>query len=346
MDEIHAVFFADTHLGYDHPLRPRSLRKRRGEDFFSNFEFVLNEAKRIKPDFVIHGGDVFDSPYVNESIINLAYEKFFELAECNIPVFIVPGNHERAKLAPSIYMQHPNIKIFSKPETFHIRSKDQDIFISGFPYFYDGIRVNFKHLLKKLSVKINKNALNIMCMHQVLEGAKVGKHNYTFKSNPDVISIKDLSTDYDCYLSGHIHRYQLMKNYENDVPFLYPGSTERTSYQEVQETKGFCKLHFIKNKSRYIMEHEFIPLKTRPLETIEFEDRIYSEDEIKKTISKKIKRISENSVLRYQSEFPENIYKITTKMENELVPFSISIEKGSWSPNKGYINSNKQIGKK
>ena len=32
------ILLADTHLGFDYPIRPRSERRRRGEDFFNNLK--------------------------------------------------------------------------------------------------------------------------------------------------------------------------------------------------------------------------------------------------------------------------------------------------------------------
>ena len=37
MGIIRILFLADTHLGYDLPFRPRIQRRRRGPEFFANF---------------------------------------------------------------------------------------------------------------------------------------------------------------------------------------------------------------------------------------------------------------------------------------------------------------------
>ena len=328
MPNIEVIFLADSHLGYDHPMKPRSERKRRGEDFFENFEGILNYAIKTKPDFIIHGGDLFDSPYVNESLVNRAYFKLFEVAEAGIPVFIVPGNHERAKLTNTIYLQHPNIFIFTEAKTFHIKCRDHQVFISGFPYYYDNIRTNFLRLNKKLTSDLKPGSLNIMCLHHAVEGAQVGHQNYTFRSHKDVIKVEDLTNDYVCYLSGHIHRHQIIRNAKNKVPFIYPGSIERTSFQESGEKKGWCHLSFSKIGKKYNMHCKFTELNSRPMETLEFDEKIYSENEVKDLILSKVKKISSNAILRYKSEYPENLYKISSKLEKELIPLSISIQKG------------------
>ena len=39
MDAIRILFLADTHLGFDLPVKPRINRRRRGIDFFKNYEY-------------------------------------------------------------------------------------------------------------------------------------------------------------------------------------------------------------------------------------------------------------------------------------------------------------------
>ncbi len=46
MDLIRILFVSDTHLGFDLPRKPRVKRRRRGPDFFENFERALEPARR------------------------------------------------------------------------------------------------------------------------------------------------------------------------------------------------------------------------------------------------------------------------------------------------------------
>ncbi len=47
-----------------------------------------------------------------------------------------------------------------------------------------------------------------------------------------------------------------------------------------------------------------------------------------KRTTKKVKEIASNSVLRYKSDYTENLYKVTSKIENDIIPETISIQKG------------------
>ena len=42
------LFFSDSHLGFDLPLHPRIQVRRRGHDFFRNYQHILDTALKIK----------------------------------------------------------------------------------------------------------------------------------------------------------------------------------------------------------------------------------------------------------------------------------------------------------
>jgi len=54
---IKILLLADTHLGFDQPIRPRTSKPRRGEDFFNNFKYILQYAEQNGIDLILHGGD-------------------------------------------------------------------------------------------------------------------------------------------------------------------------------------------------------------------------------------------------------------------------------------------------
>lgn len=56
---MRVLFLSDTHLGFDLPTRPRLARRRRGGDFFHNFERALEPARMGEVNAVVRGGDLF-----------------------------------------------------------------------------------------------------------------------------------------------------------------------------------------------------------------------------------------------------------------------------------------------
>jgi DNA repair exonuclease SbcCD nuclease subunit len=147
MGIVRVLFLADTHLGFDLPFRPRIKRRRRGFDFFENFETALKPAFNGEVDFVVHGGDVLYRSKVPARLVEMAFEPLKRVADKGVPVYIVPGNHERSAIPHGHLVSHPLIHIFDRPRTFSLQKKDGILALVGFPFQRTGIRKNFSHLL-------------------------------------------------------------------------------------------------------------------------------------------------------------------------------------------------------
>ena len=118
MGIIRILFLADTHLGFDLPFRPRIQRRRRGPEFFANFERALRPALRGRVDCVVHGGDIFYRSKVPPQLVAMAFEPLKKVADQGTPVYLVPGNHERSAIPHSHLAEHPGIHIFDRPRTY------------------------------------------------------------------------------------------------------------------------------------------------------------------------------------------------------------------------------------
>ena len=256
---IRVIFFSDTHLGFDYPLRPRAERPRRGPDFFANFQRVLDHARSSRADLVIHGGDFFHRSKVAPGIVDLAYQALFEFADSGIPIAIVPGNHERSVLPPSLFLNHPSIHVFDHPRTFRFQTRGGSVAVSGFPYLRN-IRTEFARVVKECEAGRHSADHRLLCLHHAVEGAVVGPAGFVFRDAADVIDRRHLPTDFDCVLAGHIHRQQVLGY---DVPVVYCGSIERTSYAEQHETKGFCELTLHHDAPQPTIEFHQLP--SRPM---------------------------------------------------------------------------------
>ena len=119
MGLIRILLIADTHLGFDLPFRPRIKRRRRGPDFFANFERALMPALRGEVDAVVHGGDVLYRSKVPARLVEMAFEPLKQVADSGVPVYLVPGNHERSSMPHGHLAAHPNIHFFDRPRTYH-----------------------------------------------------------------------------------------------------------------------------------------------------------------------------------------------------------------------------------
>lgn len=304
---VRILFLADTHLGFDYPIRPRIKRRRRGYDFFDNFHHALSAARAGRIDLVIHGGDVFFRSKVPQAIVVKAFEPLIELAEGGIPVFIVPGNHERSKIPVSLFSLHKNIHIYEEPGIYLLQVNDINITLCGFPYFRDNVRQNFSHILGRIRANPNyekPSDVRILCMHQIVEGARIGVYDYVFRTGGEVIRAADIPSEIDLILSGHIHRYQILRSGLDGrglgAPIFYPGSIERTSFAERNEVKGYLILEISLPPTlrRPTVSHQFIPLPARPMVSFDLNAADITQQNVLSTIGELLDGIATDSVVR------------------------------------------------
>ena len=261
MPEVRIVAFGDTHLGFDLPAKARVERRRRGDDFAANFHRVLEHAA-ARADILVHLGDVFHRSRVPAAVVDDAFGALALLADRGIPVLIVPGNHDRSRLPASLWLGHPNIHVFEQARTVAIEARGVRLAFAGFPFAWGDLRTEFPRLLE--CAAIGEADATFLCMHHTVEGARVGPNGFTFRGGRDVIPRSHLPRQLTAVLSGHIHRHQVL---EGDHPAVYyPGSTERTSFAEREETKGFLELDLVvSGTGPPSLTAAFIPLPARPM---------------------------------------------------------------------------------
>lgn len=316
MGVIKILFFADTHLGFDHTFRPRIQRRRRGEDFFANYHRVLDSARKQEVDAIIHGGDLLFRSQVSAGLVDMAFTPLKEIADMGIKVFMVPGNHERSKIPYKIFSLHSNIHIFDRPGTFILEKNGSRITLSGFPYCRDNVRARFPLLLRETGwQEYRKNCDgHILCVHHCFEGAKVGPVNYTFKYNDDVIRLKDIPREFTAVLAGHIHRHQILTKdlygSPTSTPVYYPGSIERTSFAEKDEKKGYYIFEFAADKEHglSVRKGEFVALPARPMVKVPISPQGMDEQKFTAYIHKSLQSLSPQSVVKLdiQGAIPES----------------------------------------
>jgi DNA repair protein SbcD/Mre11 len=229
---IRVLFLADTHLGIPGHFEP--------------FERALEPAFRGEVDLVIHGGDVFYRSRVKPNLVFEAFARLKLLADAGVPVVVVPGNHERSAIPYPIFAAHPGIHIFDRPRTFKLTIAGICLAVAGFPNDRDAIAAHFSDLMESTGWRSVPSDIRILCMHQTVEGAKVGPVGFTFRRGPDVIPGPSVPAGFAAVLSGHIHRQQVLTADLDGrplaAPVFYPGSTERTSGAERYERKGFLTM--------------------------------------------------------------------------------------------------------
>jgi DNA repair exonuclease SbcCD nuclease subunit len=304
MGIIRLLFLADTHLGYDLPFRPRIQRRRRGPEFFANFKLALLPALQGRVDCVVHGGDLLYRSKVSPRLVAMAFEPLKQVADRGTPVYLVPGNHERSAIPHRHLAEHPRIHIFDRPRTYLLRKDDFTLALAGFPFVRHGIRSDFLDRLDQTGRRHVNADVQVLCIHQSVDGATVGPSGYMFRYAPDVIQASDIPTGFTAVLSGHIHRFQVLANdLEGNAlqaPVYYPGAIERTSFAEKNETKGYLTLEFEADrlKSGRLIRWQFHELPTRPMIQLNLHPREMRTAELRSWIANTIRGLPQDGIVR------------------------------------------------
>ena len=294
---------ADTHLGYDLPFRPRIQLRRRGPELFANFRQVLDDAVARKVDCIIHGGDLFYRSKVPQRLVEMVFKPLKKIAETGIPVFIVPGNHERARIPHSEFSIHPNIHVFTRPRTFCLKAKGRTLALSGFPFVRKDVRGQFKHLFEQTGWRQKAADCRLLCMHQSVEAAVVGPSGYVFRWGRDVIRGRDISSVFSAVLSGHIHRFQVLAHDLHGTPLgspvFYPGAIDRISFAERDEAKGYLVFNIEQgiDKGAIKLKWEFQPLPTRPMHILKLKAVPVGGRAFSSMLERKLKNFPEDAIV-------------------------------------------------
>ena len=300
---IRILLIADTHLGFDYPFRPRVKRRRRGHDFFANFKLALRPALHGDVDLVVHGGDLLFRTRIHDALMQLAMEPLLQVAEKGIPVYVVPGNHERSRIPLQIWTVHPNLHIFHEPQTFTQEVSGMKVALSGFP-FARRIRDEFPAILHQTGHQHIKADMHLLCIHQAVEGAVVGPSNFTFSRGDDVIQGRDIPEKFAAVLAGHIHRSQVLSGdlsgKRMPAPVIYPGSIERTAFAERFESKNYAVVNLEKqtNEQAVKIENRFHRLPARPMVILDLDMSAKNGGDIMEFLARKLGEVDPDSVVR------------------------------------------------
>ncbi len=304
MGIVRVLFLADTHLGFDLAFRPRIERRRRGPEFFANYKHALQPALKGRVDCVVHGGDLLFRSKVPSKLVSMAFEPLKQVADRGIPIYLVPGNHERSKIPHRHLGQHPQIHIFDRPRTFRLQKNNFTLALAGFPFVRHGIRHNFLNLIDLTGGHQTDADCRVLCIHQSVDGATVGPGSYMFRYAPDVINSSEIPQGFSAVLAGHIHRFQVLtKNLKAkalQAPVFYAGSIERTSFAERNEKKGYLILEFESQalKGGILRQWRFHKLPVRPMIQLNLHASSKNNAELRSWIETRLTVLPEDSIVK------------------------------------------------
>lgn len=235
---------SDCHLGYMH-----RLKKERLADYEKAFSDAVAKSLDYSPELLIFGGDLFHHTRPDPRSLKLIINTLMDAAG-KTKVVVAIGNHEldghlKTAYQPLFSDFHENIHVLST-ENPHLllELSGKKVGIHGFQYLRgrEAAEAELKKTSAELSSLTEKGEKNILILHQAIEG-------YLSPYEISQRSLKEASGKYDLILTGHVHKYQKIK--EASCPAYYMGATERTSFNEAENETGFVvfKDHDFENPS-------------------------------------------------------------------------------------------------
>ena len=294
------VHTADTHLGFDITKTAQSDprgRKSRADAIFQNFVSVVEHAVEIESDLFIHSGDLFNKYDIPRDILDELVHPFMDLIGAEIPVLIIPGNHERSRFPFDLFHGAKDVFVFDRPKSLCLTLDGYSVGIAGFPFIREDSRRTFLKALKETEYEDLRCDLNILVTHQAFDQATVGPADFTFREGrPDTVSRKAIPLDFDYIAAGHIHRHQILSHpLKPGLKVVYPGSTQRMSLAERDEEKGFVEAEVLNNR----IETRFMPLPAYDMEVVDIAAAGFSSRELEEAIKGQFWRFDRDLVIRF-----------------------------------------------
>ncbi|MDD2789149.1 MAG: exonuclease SbcCD subunit D [Sulfurimonas sp.] len=258
------LHFSDTHLGYnDLELLNAENINQREADFYDAFAQVVAQIIELKPDYIIHTGDLFHRSSPSNRAITFALEQFKIINALNIPFVLIAGNHS----TPRTNLSSPILKIFEGFENIHLSYSQEykmiefsDVIFHTLPHMNDETQALSQ--IKLCEQNIHKSKKNIMMMHCSVGAWYLMQEfgEWVYPSEKEYIFGK-----MDYVALGHWHGYGKVGKHEN---VYYSGSTERTSLNDKRNSKGFILLTLNDAKTPSLfdtLDIDYKEIKIRPI---------------------------------------------------------------------------------
>ena len=268
------IHFSDTHLGYnDLDILDENNINQREADFYNTFSQVVEQIKQIKPDYIMHTGDLFHRSSPSNRAITFALEQFKILNALNIPIVMIAGNHS----TPRTNLSSPILKIFESFENVYVAYNQEykaiefeDVVFHTLPHMNDDTKALSQIELCEQNIQTNKK--NIMMLHCSVGAwylmSEFGE--WVYPSDKEYIFEK-----MDYVGLGHWHGFGAVGKHEN---VYYAGSTERTSLNDKRNSKGFVVVDL--DDALHVNYHEINirPIITYEIDCEDFENSVESLD--------------------------------------------------------------------
>ena len=248
---------SDTHLGYQ---QYRSEQRRR--DFFAAFQQVIDIATGQHPDHdvgpvdaVLHTGDLFDDQRTSFDDIFYCQQALAELAEADIPFYIIVGDHEQRRGIDFVEV-YESAGLAEQLEREPTELEDVAL------YGIDAVRDREWETAEfSLAEPTDESLLRVVAMHEFFSPPE-DSYPHAYELEP---AIDRFEIDIDGIALGDVHERQSANC--NGIPVWYPGSTERNKRDERPDRSVDLLTFDVDAETEF--QRDRVVLDTRPFVEVE-----------------------------------------------------------------------------
>ncbi|RMG25883.1 MAG: exonuclease SbcCD subunit D [Methanobacteriota archaeon] len=212
------VHTSDWHIGY----AQYNLEERFSDFFRAAYYFAKEVVNQVKPDFILHSGDIFHHAKPSPGAIRQATAILKIFKNAGIPVFLIRGNHD-AKTSKELAYGGTSLKLLSDLglieylDDITVHREDLGVSITGVGHYYgDRAQKRLKEVVDLSNYP--PGHFKILAVHNFIEGQ--------LDNVSETISVNLIdSLGFDYVAGGHYHIPWIREK----INVWVPGSLETTS---------------------------------------------------------------------------------------------------------------------
>lgn len=260
------LHISDIHFGMENysKLDPQTGLSTRLLDFTAAFDRAIDRALQAGVDLALFTGDAYKSRDPNPTVQREFAKRIARLAQANIPVFLLTGNHDLPNMATRAHsieifetLSVPNVYVARKIDLITIPTRSGPLQIVSLPWLtrsnlltreeYRGRTLDelnqimlekMERMLQDKVRLLDSNIPAVLAVHASLDGATIGSERSIMLGQDLCVPKSLLSADHFDYVAfGHIHKHQSF--IAGDTPIVYAGSLGRIDFGEEKEDKGY-----------------------------------------------------------------------------------------------------------
>lgn len=251
------IHISDTHLGFSaySKLDPEEGINQREADMYRAFEQAIDKAIELKPDIVVHSGDLFDTVRPQNRAIDFALRQLIRLSEAGIETVLISGNHSTPRLRETgnIFRIFEHLKsIHPAHEPGSKRFDIGDLVVQAVPH---SSSPSLTDIVSKLTPS-KDSKYNVLVVHAGILDSDTYRMD---EFNEQTIPLDALGGGWDYVALGHFHRFaRVGKNAH------YAGSTERLGFGEAAQKKGIVEVDLDSHSVKFheLRIREMVDLKS------------------------------------------------------------------------------------